>query len=73
MNINNMNIIFFDQTNQTYKRVDLTTSIHIKSCDRLLIPKTANEPQIEWVKKQFPSDAKYTLFERDPYLVFFFA
>lgn len=69
----NMNIIHFDQAIGTYKKVDLNiSSIHIKPQDRLMIPKTANEKQINWVKNHLPSRSRYTLFERDPYLVFFF-
>lgn len=71
-----MNIIYFDQATETYQKVDVMTHItpiHTKPRDRLMIPKTANSQQIDWVKTHvLPSHTRYTLFERDPYLVFFF-
>lgn len=71
--INIMNIIYFDQAMETYKKVDLIAPIRVKPRDRIMIPKTANTQQIEWVKTYLlPSQTRYTLFERDPYLVFFF-
>lgn len=70
-----MNIIYFEQATKTYQKVDLKhiITLHIKPRDRLMIPKTANNQQIEWVKTHLlPSHARYTLFERDSRLVFFF-
>jgi hypothetical protein len=47
-------------------------NIKPKTQDRLMIPKNSNYEQIEWIKKNIILNSRYTLYERDSYLVFFF-
>jgi hypothetical protein len=47
-------------------------NIKPKIQDRLMIPKNSNYEQIEWIKKNIILSSRYTLYERDSYLVFFF-
>jgi hypothetical protein len=47
-------------------------NIKLKTQDRLMIPKNSNYEQIEWIKKNIILSSRYTLYERDSYLVFFF-
>ncbi len=73
----NMNIIYYNHLSRIKTKIDLNNDLEPKinfgSQDRLMIPNESNYNDIEWIKKYIiPSSIKYTLYERDQYLVFFF-
>ncbi len=69
-----MDIIYYNNSSRTKTiiTINIFESIDIKSQDRLMIPKNSNYYKIEYIKKYILlSKLRYTLYERDQYLVFF--
>ncbi len=63
--------IYYNHLNNLYHNITHSEikNLSIHSQDRIMVPKNIDTDEVEKIKKDLPK--KYTLFERDSYLVFF--